>query len=155
FTLGPLILDDATAHRFLSRKPLYNHWDFELFTPGNLQRECIEEICNYEEMREVFEDDFQTAEYGESLGLGSIITSSIEILKLFCCTSKVKVKVPLPVRASLSSPSLPSTPGDPSPFLSPCPKPESAPGLPTYDQVLETSGVHDAPPPPYHRYKSF
>lgn len=27
---------------------------------GNLERECIEEICDYEEAREVFEDDQQT-----------------------------------------------------------------------------------------------
>jgi hypothetical protein len=28
----------------------------ELFTPGDLERECYEEICNYEEAREIFMD---------------------------------------------------------------------------------------------------
>lgn len=27
---------------------------------GNLERECIEEVCDYEEAREVFEDDGKT-----------------------------------------------------------------------------------------------
>ncbi|XP_015252684.1 PREDICTED: uncharacterized protein LOC107099177 [Cyprinodon variegatus] len=30
---------------------------------GNLERECVEEICDYEEAREVFEDDQQTREF--------------------------------------------------------------------------------------------
>ncbi|XP_027866461.1 coagulation factor VIIi isoform X2 [Xiphophorus couchianus] len=30
---------------------------------GNLERECIEEICDYEEAREVFEDDQQTRDF--------------------------------------------------------------------------------------------
>ncbi|KAH1180746.1 hypothetical protein KIL84_001680 [Mauremys mutica] len=51
------------AQGFLGRRLLYNHWDFELVTPGNLERECLEEVCNYEEAREVFEDDVATAEY--------------------------------------------------------------------------------------------
>ena len=62
--LFSVFLDDLTAHRFLGRKLLYNHWDFELVVPDNLERECIEEVCNYEEAREVFEDNFKTVEYG-------------------------------------------------------------------------------------------
>uniref|UniRef100_A0A8C0XRL3 Uncharacterized protein n=1 Tax=Castor canadensis TaxID=51338 RepID=A0A8C0XRL3_CASCN len=42
-------------------------------------------------------------------------------------------------RTVLSSPLSPPTPLTP-------PQP---PGLPTYEQALEASGVHDAPPPPY------
>ncbi|KAF7239733.1 Transmembrane gamma-carboxyglutamic acid protein 2 [Varanus komodoensis] len=61
----PVFLDDPTALRFLGRKPLYNRWDFELIVPDNLERECKEEVCNYEEAREVFEDDILTAEYGD------------------------------------------------------------------------------------------
>lgn len=60
-----VFLDDSTAHKFLGRKLLYNYWDFELIVPDNLERECIEEICSYEEAREVFEDDKKTAEYGD------------------------------------------------------------------------------------------
>lgn len=65
-TLWPcctVFLEAGQAHRFLGRRLHYNHWDFELVTPGNLERECREEVCNYEEAREIFEDDALTAEY--------------------------------------------------------------------------------------------
>lgn len=39
------------------RRLLYNRFDLELFTPGDLERECYEEFCNYEEAREIFRDD--------------------------------------------------------------------------------------------------
>lgn len=55
-----VFLEEKSAGSFLSRKLLYNSWDFELVTPGNIERECNEEICSYEEAREVFEDDKQT-----------------------------------------------------------------------------------------------
>lgn len=32
--------------------------------------------------------------------------------------------------------------------------PPLPPGLPTYEQALAASGVHDAPPPPYSRYEA-
>lgn len=44
------------AHSFLGRHLLFNRFDFEIFVPGNLERECFEEVCNYEEAREVFEN---------------------------------------------------------------------------------------------------
>ncbi|XP_026517773.1 transmembrane gamma-carboxyglutamic acid protein 2-like [Terrapene carolina triunguis] len=34
------------------------------------------------------------------------------------------------------------------------PKPLGPPGLPSYQEALEASGVHDAPPPPYPRAPS-
>ncbi|CAF90214.1 unnamed protein product, partial [Tetraodon nigroviridis] len=37
-----------------------NSWDFELVVPDSLERECKEELCSYEEAREVFEDNTQT-----------------------------------------------------------------------------------------------
>ncbi|XP_063809196.1 coagulation factor X [Pseudophryne corroboree] len=36
---------------------------FEEFKKGNLERECMEETCSYEEAREVFEDDEKTREF--------------------------------------------------------------------------------------------
>ncbi|XP_069758673.1 transmembrane gamma-carboxyglutamic acid protein 4 isoform X4 [Narcine bancroftii] len=48
---------------FLGRRLLYNRWDFEIFTPGNLERECYEEMCNFEEAREYFEDDKETLNF--------------------------------------------------------------------------------------------
>lgn len=62
--LGPeVFLDSPEAQRFLgsrSRIPRANHWDLELLTPGNLERECREERCSWEEAREYFEDDILT-----------------------------------------------------------------------------------------------
>ena len=49
-----VFLDSPEAQSFLgSRKrvPRANYWDLELFTPGNLERECLEEICSWEEAR--------------------------------------------------------------------------------------------------------
>lgn len=46
-------------------------------------------------------------------------------------------------RTGLIIPLSPTTPQSP-----PLP-----PGLPTYEQALAASGVHDAPPPPYSRYR--
>ncbi|XP_019954182.2 transmembrane gamma-carboxyglutamic acid protein 4 [Paralichthys olivaceus] len=51
-----VFVDEGDAHSFLGRQLLFNRFDFEIFVPGNLERECIEEVCNYEEAREVFEN---------------------------------------------------------------------------------------------------
>nr|XP_020859014.1 transmembrane gamma-carboxyglutamic acid protein 2 isoform X3 [Phascolarctos cinereus] len=57
-----VFLGAPTAQSFLGsgpgprRLPRANHWDLELLTPGNLERECQEEQCSWEEAREVFED---------------------------------------------------------------------------------------------------
>ena len=48
------------ANLFIHRHLLYNRFDLELFTPGDLERECIEELCNYEEAREIFVDEDKT-----------------------------------------------------------------------------------------------
>ncbi|XP_068193329.1 transmembrane gamma-carboxyglutamic acid protein 2 isoform X2 [Antennarius striatus] len=56
----PVLVDEQSAASFLSRSLLYNSWDFELVVPDNLERECLEEMCSYEEAREVFEDNSQT-----------------------------------------------------------------------------------------------
>lgn len=50
--------DDANA--VLQRWRRANSGFLEEMQQGNLERECIEEICNYEEAREVFEDDDKT-----------------------------------------------------------------------------------------------
>lgn len=55
-----MLVDEDTASSFLSRSLLYNSWDLELVIPDNLERECIEELCTYEEAREVFKDNTQT-----------------------------------------------------------------------------------------------
>ncbi|XP_077918519.1 transmembrane gamma-carboxyglutamic acid protein 2 isoform X2 [Halichoerus grypus] len=58
-----VFLDSPEAQSFLgshSRIPRANHWDLELLTPGNLERECYEERCSWEEAREYFEDNTLT-----------------------------------------------------------------------------------------------
>ncbi|XP_045887465.1 transmembrane gamma-carboxyglutamic acid protein 4 [Micropterus dolomieu] len=51
-----VFVDEGDANSFLGRHLLFNRFDFEMFVPGNLERECYEEVCNYEEAREVFEN---------------------------------------------------------------------------------------------------
>ncbi|MBN3270866.1 TMG4 protein, partial [Polyodon spathula] len=51
---------EKAAVSFLGRSLLYNSWDFEAIVPDNLERECLEEVCTYEEARECFEDDKAT-----------------------------------------------------------------------------------------------
>lgn len=58
-----MFVDEENANKFIKRRLLLNRFDFEIFTPGNLERECREEVCNYEEAREVFENIPETVEY--------------------------------------------------------------------------------------------
>ncbi len=55
-----MLVDEQSATSFLSRSLLYNSWDLEVIVPDDLERECMEEMCSYEEAREVFEDDSKT-----------------------------------------------------------------------------------------------
>lgn len=50
-----LVLSQNKAHQFLSRHRRANA-GFEESRKGNLERECIEEMCNKEEAREIFEN---------------------------------------------------------------------------------------------------
>ncbi|XP_061446554.1 transmembrane gamma-carboxyglutamic acid protein 2 [Rhineura floridana] len=161
-----VFLDDSTAHRFLGRKLLYNHWDFELIRPDNLERECKEEVCSYEEAREVFEDDFKTKQFWETYphnGKGGARTPGVDvaglvagliaalvstvmfvIVAMYCVKYRAKQRSRSRTQNNLY-PALPLASFDEEP------KPESAPGLPSYEQAMESSGMHDAPPPPYNR----
>ncbi|XP_008292543.1 coagulation factor VIIi [Stegastes partitus] len=47
----------------LLRRRRANSGFLEELQQGNLERECIEEICDYEEAREVFEDDSKTRQF--------------------------------------------------------------------------------------------
>ncbi|XP_066230102.1 transmembrane gamma-carboxyglutamic acid protein 2 [Saccopteryx leptura] len=167
-----VFLDSPEAQRFLGsrrRIPRANHWDLELFTPGNLERECIQEKCSWEEAREYFEDNTQTERFWETYtyngkaGRGRVdvaslvvgLTSAILLIVLaglgvfwYLHWRRGRGQQLSPQEAELVSPLSPlSSPGPattPTPLLPPQP-----PGLPTYEQALAASGVHDAPPPPY------
>ncbi|XP_049757751.1 transmembrane gamma-carboxyglutamic acid protein 2 isoform X1 [Elephas maximus indicus] len=162
-----VFLDSPKAQNFLgsrSRIPRANHWDLELLTPGNLERECREERCSWEEAREFFEDNTQTERFWETYiyngkggrgrvdiaGLAVGLTSGVLLVVLaglgafwYLRYRRGRGQHSCPQEAGLFSPlSPPSSLGPPTPLPPP-------PGLPTYEQALEASGVHDAPPPPY------
>uniref|UniRef100_A0A8C6PI43 Vitamin K-dependent protein S n=1 Tax=Nothobranchius furzeri TaxID=105023 RepID=A0A8C6PI43_NOTFU len=59
FKLSVPVLSQNTASQFLSRHRRANTM-FEESKKGNLERECIEELCNKEEAREIFENQPET-----------------------------------------------------------------------------------------------
>ncbi|KAB5565383.1 hypothetical protein PHYPO_G00240710 [Pangasianodon hypophthalmus] len=56
----PVFLDQKVASEVISRQKRANAGDEEKTLPHNLERECLEEVCNYEEAREVFQDTYRT-----------------------------------------------------------------------------------------------
>ncbi|CAK7299725.1 transmembrane gamma-carboxyglutamic acid protein 2 isoform X1 [Vulpes vulpes] len=166
-----VFLDSPEAQSFLgsrSRIPRANHWDLELLTPGNLERECREERCSWEEAREYFEDNTLTERFWESYiyngkggrgrvdvaGLAVGLTSGILLIVLaslgafwYLHCRRGGGQQPCPQEAELINPLSPL--GDLAPPTPLPPPPPPPPGLPTYEQALAASGVHDAPPPPY------
>ncbi|XP_035470938.1 transmembrane gamma-carboxyglutamic acid protein 2 isoform X1 [Scophthalmus maximus] len=158
----PVLLDEQSAASFLSRSLLYNNWDFELLVSGNLERECWEELCNKEEVREVYEDDAQTAKFwaeyvnshehttgldvsGLGAGVIAVLVCAViaTVLGIYCYKAKNKdgrTPAQAPVRMAAD--------GRPVPEMVPLAG-IAVPALPSYNEALNRSGVHDAPPPPY------
>lgn len=60
------VLSPSTASQFLRRHRRANSL-FEESKPGNLERECIEELCNKEEAREIFENQPETVRTPEGV----------------------------------------------------------------------------------------
>ncbi|KAM4711403.1 uncharacterized protein FYW61_021831 [Anableps anableps] len=58
-----VFVEKHEAASVLRRWRRANSGFLEELKQGNLERECIEEICNYEEAREVFEDDQRTRDF--------------------------------------------------------------------------------------------
>lgn len=54
-----MFLEAKNAHSVLKRFPRANEFLEEL-RQGTIERECMEEICSYEEVKEVFEDKEKT-----------------------------------------------------------------------------------------------
>ena len=53
-----VVIDRETANNFLQRHKRANEGIFsEMFQQGNMETECIEERCSWEEAREIFESD--------------------------------------------------------------------------------------------------
>lgn len=57
---APVFIGNREASSVLQRQRRANSNRLEEVIPGNLERECIEEKCSYEEAREVFENEEQT-----------------------------------------------------------------------------------------------
>ncbi|XP_077104569.1 transmembrane gamma-carboxyglutamic acid protein 4 [Siphateles boraxobius] len=167
---------DQEANTFLGRHLLFNRFDFEIFTPGNLERECYEEICNYEEAREVFENIPETNAFwktytedkGESQSkvdvtalLVGIISAGVFIVIVglviwYFCQGRNKdhgFRGSIRRRSNRSNASMIIRRLE-EVSLHPIPHTDSdgnpgAPGLPSYEQAIAITGPHDAPPPPY------
>ncbi|XP_071357444.1 transmembrane gamma-carboxyglutamic acid protein 2 [Trachinotus anak] len=158
----PVLLDEQSAASFLSRSLLYNSWDFEVLVPDSLERECMEEMCSWEEAREVFEDNTQTElfwktyvnsqEYaprvdvsGLVAGILAILVSAViaTVLGIYFYKAKKKGR-----QRSAQAPVRMAADGRPAPEMVPL-SGITVPGLPSYNEALNRSGQHDAPPPPY------
>ncbi|XP_051573409.1 protein Z, vitamin K-dependent plasma glycoprotein a [Myxocyprinus asiaticus] len=57
---APVFLEKWEASNIISRQKRGNLGDEETKLPPNLERECLEEVCDYEEAREVFQDNYRT-----------------------------------------------------------------------------------------------
>ncbi|XP_066449013.1 vitamin K-dependent protein Z [Eleutherodactylus coqui] len=58
-----VFLSSENANQVIQRTKRANFLLIEEFLKGNLERECLEEICTYEEARETFEDTEKTNEF--------------------------------------------------------------------------------------------
>lgn len=58
-SLFPVFLSEDKANSVLKRFPRANGF-LEEIKQGNIERECQEELCSYEEAREAFENDEKT-----------------------------------------------------------------------------------------------
>ncbi|XP_075440376.1 transmembrane gamma-carboxyglutamic acid protein 4-like [Ascaphus truei] len=164
------------ASMFLGRRLLYNQFDFEMFVPGNLERECYEELCNYEEAREIFEDhdttmgfwkEYSTKDSNASQAvkvdvvglLTGVISAGIflvifGLLGYYLYTSKCDPKRHCPVSAvdhECRNTSIISRRTEEFPLypISTPLVPEEG-GLPSYEQALALGDPSNVlPPPPY------
>ncbi|KAJ8347306.1 hypothetical protein SKAU_G00287070 [Synaphobranchus kaupii] len=157
-----VFLQEQAAMSFLSRSLLYNSWDFELVAPDNLERECHEEMCSYEEARETFEDDAQTALFwkdyvnsqentrgvdvwGLVAGILALLVSALFAAVVGYYFYKARAKAGRGSRrVPVMTPGNMAEPPETVPLSG-----MGAPGLPSYSEALNRSGQHDAPPPPY------
>ncbi|XP_031726982.1 transmembrane gamma-carboxyglutamic acid protein 2 isoform X2 [Anarrhichthys ocellatus] len=159
----PVLVDQQSATSFLSRSLLWNNWDFEVVVTDDLERECIEERCSYEEAREVYEDDINQLDifwnnYGNTnaapkvdvsglvAGIVAVLVSAAiaTVLGIYCYKNKNKGgprSAHVPVRMAAD--------GHPAPETVPLAGILIPPALPSYNEALHHSGQHDAPPPPY------
>ncbi|XP_018423201.1 PREDICTED: transmembrane gamma-carboxyglutamic acid protein 4 [Nanorana parkeri] len=163
--------DGEDASSFLGRRLLYNQFDFEMFVPGNLERECNEEQCNYEEAREIFEDHDATMKFWKEyskdpftqgvkidvVGLLTGLISAGTCLVIFgllgyywytiYCTARRRSQIPDDEHQCRNI-SFRSRRDEFLPLQPFAPPPaETAP--PTYEQAVAMNATNEVPPPPY------
>ncbi|XP_064144393.1 transmembrane gamma-carboxyglutamic acid protein 4 isoform X2 [Loxodonta africana] len=167
------------ANFFIHRRLLYNRFDLELFTPGNLERECKEELCNYEEAREIFVDEDKTMKFWQEYSIKGPTTKSndnrekIDVMGLLtgliaagvllvifgllgyylCITKCNRQRHPsssaVYVRRGRHTPSIIFRRPEET-ILSPSPPSVEDTGLPSYEQAVALTRKHNvSPPPPY------
>ncbi|XP_036984191.2 transmembrane gamma-carboxyglutamic acid protein 4 [Artibeus jamaicensis] len=162
------------ANSFIRRHLLSNRFDFELFTSGDLERECYEELCNYEEAKEIFVDEDKTMAFWQEYSIKQPTTKSggnskkVDVMGLL--TGLIAAGVFLVILGILgyhlfiTKCSRQQHPGSsrgrqtPSIIfrrpeeaaLSPSPPSVEDTGLPSYEQAMALTRKHNvSPPPPY------
>ncbi|XP_066107341.1 transmembrane gamma-carboxyglutamic acid protein 4 isoform X2 [Saccopteryx bilineata] len=169
--------EEATS--FIHRRLLYNRFDLELFTAGDLERECNEELCNYEEAKEIFVDEDKTIAFWQEYSIKGPATKSggnrekIDVMGLltgiiaagvflvifgllgyYICITKYNRQrhagsSATYVRRGRQAPSIIFRTPEEA-VLSPSPPSVEDTGLPSYEQAVALTRKHNvSPPPPY------
>ncbi|XP_063315783.1 vitamin K-dependent protein Z [Pelobates fuscus] len=71
-----VFLTAENANKVIQRSKRANLFLFDEFLKGNLEKECLEERCSYEEAREVFEDKKKTDEFWKTYHVGRQCSSN-------------------------------------------------------------------------------
>lgn len=165
------------ANSVIHRHLLYNRFDLELFTPNDLERECNEEFCNYEEAREILVDEDKTVafwqEYSvrgpatksggnrETIDVMGLLTGLIAagvflvffgLLGYYLCITKCKRQQHPGSSATYGrrgrhTPSIIFRRPEEA-VLSPLPPSVEDTGLPSYEQAMALTRKHSISPPP-------
>nr|XP_013813280.1 PREDICTED: transmembrane gamma-carboxyglutamic acid protein 4 isoform X2 [Apteryx mantelli mantelli] len=159
--LKEVFTSEKDANLFFGRHLLNNRFDFEAFTPDNLERECFEELCSYEEAREIFEDPDKTMDFWKDYSsrgpkiktvAAGVMLVIIGLLIFYCCKSRCKSRQPpgyLDYVRNRRDNSSNVFRRHEEFSLNPLPHRTDDSGLPTYEQAVTAGGQPDVPPPPY------
>ncbi|XP_044281979.1 transmembrane gamma-carboxyglutamic acid protein 4 isoform X2 [Varanus komodoensis] len=183
-TVEEVFISTEKAKLFIGRCLLYNRFDFELFIQGNLERECYEEQCDFEEAREYFGDlkktmsfwkeytlsgsgaktDGRAMEKIDVMGLltGLIATGVLLVITglliYYLCQRRCKPRLPEQRSCRRRNSSIVFQRNEELSLNPHSPQAESI-ELPTYEQAVALRGNYDGPPPPYpgfsERFKVF
>lgn len=77
-----VFIENKEASSVLQRQRRANSNRLEEVIPGNLERECIEEKCSYEEAREVFENEEKTVSIDDAAKWQHLVPSSPQLSPL-------------------------------------------------------------------------